>query len=326
VENVKLNPCFMGGAFGRRSVADYVVEAALLSRHVGRPVKHIWTREDDLQYGMYRPMNLQRMKAGLGADGRLTAWKHCIVGDGGGLLTSGMEIPFYDIGNQSIELCGMSHGIRLKHWRSVGHGFNKFAIEAFLDEIVRDRGEDPLAFRLRLMQKSPRAQQVVRTVAEMAGWSSGAPDGRAFGLAFAERSSSLAAGIADISLDRSSGRIRVHRFWAVVDAGIIVQPDNAKAQIEGSIAQGLSSVLFESVTISDGAADQSNFHNYRVLRMSEMPDVEVRFIDSVERPTGIGEPGIPIVGGAVANAFLALTGKPIRHMPFTPDSVKEALG
>jgi isoquinoline 1-oxidoreductase beta subunit len=160
----------------------------------------------------------------------------------------------------------------------------------------------------------------------MAGWPSGAPDGRAFGLAFAERSSSLAAGVADISLDRSSGQIRVHRFWAAVDAGIVVQPDNARAQIEGSIVQGLSSVLFESVTITDGAADQSNFHNYRVLRMSEMPGLEIQFIDSKERPTGIGEPGVPIVGGAVANAFLALTGKPIRHMPFTADRVLEAIG
>lgn len=326
VENVKLNPCYLGGAFGRRSVADYVVEAVQLSNAVRRPVKLIWTREDDLQYGQFRPMNLQRLSAGVDENGTLTAWTHCIVGDGGGLLTSGIQIPFYDIPNQKIELCSVSHGVRLKHWRAVGHGFNKYAIEAFIDEIARDRGVDPYAFRRGLLNGAPRALKVVDTVAEMANWDSGPSEGRAFGMAFAERSSSLAAAVCEISLDEESGKIQVHRFWAVLDAGIIVQPDNARAQIEGSIVLGLSSVLLESITVKNGMVEQSNFHNYRVFRMSDMPEIEVRFIESNARPTGIGEPGVPIVGGAVANAFLALTGKPLRHMPFSPVRVKEIMG
>jgi len=326
VENVKLNPCYLGGAFGRRSVADYAVEAVQLSNSVRRPVKLIWTREDDLQYGQFRPMNLQRLSAGIDKNGKLTAWTHCIVGDGGGLLTSGIQIPFYDIANQKIELCSVSHGVRLKHWRAVGHGFNKYAIEAFIDEIARDQDVDPYTFRRGLLSSAPRALKVVDTVAEMANWSSGPPEGHAFGMAFAERSSSLAAAVCEISLDEESGKIYVHRFWAVVDAGIIVQPDNARAQIEGSIVFGLSSVLFESITVKNGMVEQSNFNNYRVLRMSDMPEIVVQFIESNERPTGIGEPGVPIVGGAVANAFLALTGKPLRHMPFSPERVKEIIG
>jgi isoquinoline 1-oxidoreductase beta subunit len=220
----------------------------------------------------------------------------------------------------------MSHGIRLRHWRAVGHGFNKYAIEAFIDEIARNRDIDPYAFRRQLLSNAPRALRVLDTVADMAHWRGGAGEGRAYGISFAERSSSLAAGVAEISLDEDTGRIRVHRFWAALDAGIVVQPDNAEAQIEGSIVLGLSSALLESVTVKNGAVEQSNFHDYPVLRMSETPEIEVTFVESQERPTGIGEPGVPITAGAVANAFLALTGKPLRHMPFTPDRVRAALG
>jgi len=320
VESVVMHPCYLGGGFGRRSVSDYVVEAAHLSNAVKKPVKLIWTRTDDLQYGRFRPMNLQRMEAGVDANGTLTAWFHCIVGDGGGLLTSGARIPFYRIPNQQIELCSISHGVRLKHWRAVGHGFNKFAIEAFLDEIARDQGIDPLEMRRNLLKDSPRALKVVEAVAEMADWGQEPESGRAFGMAFAERSNSLAAAVCEISVD-SDGQIHVHRFWCAVDGGIIIQPENASAQIEGSIVLGLSSTLLESVTLSNGSVDQSNFHDYKIMRMSQVPEINVKFISSKEPPSGIGEPGVPVVSGAVANAFLALTGKALRHMPFTPERV-----
>ena len=325
LENVVMHQCYLGGGFGRRSVSDYVVEAAHLSKAVKKPVKLIWTRPDDLQYGQFRPMNLQRMEAGVDANGTLTAWFHCIVGDGGGLLTSGARIPFYGIPNQNIELCSMSHGVRLKHWRAVGHGFNKYAIEAFLDEIAQDQGIDPLEMRRNLLKDSPRALKVVEAVAEMADWGQKPTNGRAFGMAFAERSHSLAAAVCEISVD-SDGQIHVHRFWCTVDGGIIVQPENASAQIEGAIVLGLSSTLLESITLSDGSVDQSNFHDYKLIRMSQVPEINVSFISSKERPSGIGEPGVPVVGGAVANAFLALTKKPLRHMPFTPERVLEVLG
>ncbi|MEX2400257.1 MAG: molybdopterin cofactor-binding domain-containing protein [Rhodothermales bacterium] len=322
---VTIHRRLLGGGFGRRSNSDFVVEAVRLSREVRRPVKLIWTREDDLHYGMFRPMNLQRLWAGVDDDGNVTAWRHCIVGDGGGLLTSGIEIPFYDIPNQAIERCAVDTGVRLHYWRSVGHGFNKFAIEAFLDEIAADQGADPYDFRRRLMQRAPRARTVLDTVAEMADWGSAVPDGRARGIAFAEQSGSLGAGVAEISVDRSSGRIRVHRFWVALDGGIIVQPDSALAQIEGGIAHGLSSILYESVTFKNGRVQQSNFTDYPVLRMSGMPEVDVRFVASEEHPSGLGESSLPLVGGAVANAFAALTGVRLRRIPFTPERVSAAL-
>ena len=223
-------------------------------------------------------------------------------------------------------MCTVSHGVRLKHWRAVGHGFNKFAIEAFIDEIAADQSIDPYLFRRTLMQNSPRALKVLDTVAEMADWGGALPEGRARGLAFGERSGSLVAGVAEISLDEASGKIRVHRFWCAVDGGIIVQPENAQAQIEGAIVNGLSSVLFERITLKDGKVQQSNFHDYPLLRMSDMPEVEVQFVESVEHPSGLGEASLPVTGGAVANAFAALTGKRLRHLPFSPDRVRAIMG
>ena len=326
MERVTLHPCYLGGGLGRRSNSDYLIEAVHLSNAVKRPVKLMWTREDDLQYGQFRPMCLQRLAAGVDEQGKITAWTHCVVGDGGGLLTSGIEIPFYDIAHQHIELCSVSHGVRLKHWRAVGHGFNKFAIEAFIDEIAADQGIDPYEFRRTLLRKVPRALKVLDTVAEMADWGGAAPEGRARGIAFGERSGSLAAGVAEVSLDEVSGKVRVHRFWCAVDGGIIVQPENALAQIEGGIVNGLSSVLFERITLKDGKVQQSNFHDYSMLRMSDMPEIEVQFVESVAHPSGLGEASLPITGGAVANAFAALTGKRLRHLPFSPDRVRALVG
>ena len=325
VEQVTFHPCYLGGGLGRRTMADYIVEAVQLSRDVHRPVKLIWTREDDLQYGAFRPMSLQRLAGGVDADGKLTAWTHTVVGDGRGLLASGISIQYYDIPNQRIEMRGTSHGVRTKHWRAVGHGPNKFAIESFVDDIARGEGIDPVELRRRLLRGSPRAVAVLDEVAGMAGWGSDPPGGRARGVAFVERSGTLAAGVAEISIDEATGKIRVHRFWCAADGGVVVQPRNARAQIEGGIVNGLSTALTERLTLRDGRVEQSNFHDYRILRMSEMPDIEVRFIESSEPPMGLGEPGVPVAAGAVANAFAALTGRPLRHMPFTPDRVLEVL-
>ena len=326
VERVTLHPCYLGGGYGRRSNSDYVIEATHLSNAVKKPVKLMWTREDDLQYGQYRPMCLQRMEAAIDADGDVSAWFHCVVGDGGGLLSSGIAIPFYNIPNQNIERCVVSHGVRLKHWRAVGHGFNKYAIEAFIDEIAAGESMDPYALRRTLMKDAPRALKVLDTVAEMADWGGAVPEGRARGMAFGERSGSLAAGVAEISVNRTTGVIRVHRFWCAVDGGIIVQPDNALAQLEGGIVHGLSSVLYERISVKNGRTEQSNFHDYRLMRMSEIPEMDIQFIPSYEAPTGMGETSLPVTGGAVANAFAALTGKRLRHMPFTPERVLEVLG
>ena len=326
-KNVTLHPCYLGGGFGRRSMSDYAVEAAILGNHIRKPLKLIWTREDDMQYGAFRPICLQHMEAALDTNGTITGWKHIIAGTGDGLLGSGAGIRYYDIPNQQIEVRNIDHGVRTKHWRSVAHGPNKYAIEAFIDEIATSKDQDPYQFRRKLMRNSPRELAVLDKVAEMSEWDQPSPDDRAKGMAFAERSGALTAAVAEISLNREAGKIKVHQFWLAIDAGVVVQPDNAIAQLEGGINFGLSSVLYESITLKDGKVEQSNFHNYPLLRISDAPEsIECYIIPSQEKPEGIGEASTPIVGGAVANAFLALTGKSLRHMPFTPDKVKSELG
>ncbi|MDX2070393.1 MAG: xanthine dehydrogenase family protein molybdopterin-binding subunit [Haliscomenobacter sp.] len=323
---VTLYPHFLGGGFGRRSSTDYVEEAAALAKAVRKPVKLLWTREDDLQYGQYRPICLQYLEAGVDQAGNINSWKYIISGTGDSLLASGAEMPFYTLPDLQIELRAVDHGMRTKHWRAVGHGPNKYAIEAFIDEIAYDQKKDPYQYRRQLMRNHPRALKVLETVAEMADWGKKLPAGRAMGIAFAERSGSPGAGVCEISLDRTTGKIKVHRIWAAVDGGVVVQPDNAKAQTEGSLLMGLSSVFYESITIKNGEAQQSNFHDYPLLRMEDVPEIlEVKFVASNEPPSGLGEAGLPFIGPAVANAFLALTGKALRHMPFTPEKVLAVL-
>lgn len=326
-ENVHINLCYLGGGLGRRSMLDYVTETSLLAKAVaGKPVKMMWTREDDLKYGMYRPLSLQRLQACTDQAGNLTGFSHTIVGDGDRLLASGIKNEFYTIPNQLAEMQIVPEGIRLKHWRAVGHGPNKFAIECMVDEVAHDQGKDPVEFRRTLMNNSPRALATLEKAAEMAKWGDPLPDGRAKGLAFLERSGTLSTGICEISLDQTTGKIKVHHFWTANDCGVVVQPDNASAQIEGGIVMGLSSVFKEQLTIKDGQAEQSNFHDYQLLRIEDVPDsIENYFIPSTEAPQGVGESGTPLVAAAVANAFAALTGKRLRHLPFTPERVLEAL-
>ncbi|MGH6948198.1 MAG: molybdopterin cofactor-binding domain-containing protein [Kiloniellales bacterium] len=326
VEKVTVHQCYMGGAFGRRSLGDYTVEAALLAKATGRPVKLIWTREEDIAFGMFRPQSFQCLRGAVDGDGKVVGWAHCVVGDGKRLLTTGVKIPYYGVPNQHIELRGISHGLRLKHWRAVGHVFNVFAIESFIDEMAADAGMDPFEFRYERMAIDERARKCFETVAELSDWTAKRLEGRALGVSITERSGSLGAGVVEISLERDSGKIRVHKAWLAVDGGLIVQPDAARANIESGIVHGLSSVLQERVTVTGGMVDQSNFHDYSVLRMSDTPEeLQVAFVERDARPTGIGEIGNPFVGAAVANAFFALTGKRLRHMPFTPERVLEAL-
>ena len=318
---------YLGGGFGRRSMTDYTVEAALIARAVERPVKLIWTREQDIAYGMFRPQTLQKIEAALGRDGKIAGWRHRIVGDGGWMTYSGINLDaYYGIPAKDIDPVGASHGIRLRPWRAVAHPFNLFAIESTVDELAAKEGMDPIAFRRERMNLTPKARRLFDMVEKMSDWSRKRPAGRALGVAVSERSGSLGAGVVEISLDRKSGRIRVHEVWVAVDGGTIVQPDMARANIESGVVWGLSSVLKERLTIKDGAVAQSNFHDYQLLRMSEAPEaIHVEFAPSTKTPTGIGEVGNPFIGPAVANAFFALTGKRLYHMPFTPARVKVAL-
>jgi len=242
------------------------------------------------------------------------------------LLASGSKNEFYDIPNQYAGLKIVPHGVRLKHWRAVGHGPNKFAIECFIDEIATDQGVDPVEFRRRLMKNSPRALATLEKAAAISNWDQPLAEGRAKGVAFLERSGTLSTGVCEISVDASTGKIKVHHFWSANDAGVVIQPDNVKAQIEGGIIMGMSSVFKEQLTIDDGEVQQSNFHDYNLLRMEDIPDsIETAIISSNEAPQGVGESGTPLVACAVANAFLKLTGKNLRDLPFTEARVLEVL-
>jgi isoquinoline 1-oxidoreductase beta subunit len=325
-EQVVFNQCYMGGGFGRRSLPDYPVEAALIAKEFKRPVKMLWTREEDLANGMFRPQTFQCLEAATDDSGKVTGWRHCVVGDGGSLITGGMKTPYYKLANQDLEQRGVSHGIRLKHWRAVAHVFNMFAIEGFVDEIAAKQGVDPIEFRVKNMAMVPRAAKCFETVAQMCDWKAPRPEGRAIGVALSERSGSLAAGAAEISLDRNSGKIKVHKIWLAVDGGLVVQPEAARANVESGILYGLSSILHERVTVKDGVVEQKNFDTYNLMRMSDTPEhIEVKFVERDAPPAGLGEIGNPFIPAAVANAFFKLTGKRLYHMPFTPERVKEAL-
>ena len=327
VEQVEHHQCYMGGGFGRRSIGDYAAEAALVAREIKQPVKLFWTREEDIANGMFRPQSFQCLESATDASGKVVGWQHCVIGDGGQqLLTGGMKIPYYQVPNQNIELRGTSHGIKLKHWRAVAHVFNVFAIESFVDEMAAAQGMDPLEFRLKNMAMSNRARAVFEKVAQMSDWKTKRPEGRALGLSISERSGSLGAGVAEISLDRKTGKITVHKTWLAVDGGLIVQPDAGKANIESGILYGLSSVLHERVTVKDGVVEQSNFHDYHLLRMADIPEeMNIEFLERDTPPQGLGEIGNPWVAAAVANGFFQITGKRLRHMPFTPERVLETL-
>ncbi len=326
LEQVDFHQCYMGGGFGRRSIGDYAAECALIAKEVRRPVKLIWTREEDVAQGMFRPQSFQCLEAATDASGKVTGWKHCVVGDGEFLLITGIKIPYYGVPNQAIERRGVSHGIKLKHWRAVGHVFNTFAIESFVDQMAADQGMDPIEFRFERMGANPKARKVFETLAQMSDYKAKRPDGRALGISITERSGSLGAGAVEISLDRASGKIRVHKVWVAVDGGVVVQPAAAQANVESGILYGLSSVLHERITIRDGAVEQSNFHDYNVMRMSDLPEeLNVKFVDIDTRPTGLGEIGNPFIAGAISNAFYRLTGKRLRHLPFTPERVLETL-
>jgi isoquinoline 1-oxidoreductase beta subunit len=341
-DKVKLNYYLMGGGFGRRGHRDeeFIVDAVLLAKEAGRPVKVLWTREDDVRNGRFRPITAHHLRAGLDATGKLVAWHHRVAGDrvtpymdtvrfqqGGGrdyILMRGVELRSYDIPHQGTDQLYRDTGVRTSPLRGIGFTANKFVTEAFLDEIAQKRGIDPVAFRLELLKNTPRGRKVVERVAQMADWGR-KRDGRGLGFAFIDYSGTQTAGIAEVSLDRGSGQIRVHNFWCTLDCGIPVQPDNVVAQTESSIVYGLGVSLTERISIKDGAVEQSNFYDYRVPRMNEVPIMHIEIIATDNHPTGVGQMATPLVAPAIAGAISQLTGVRLRHTPFTPERVKKAL-
>jgi isoquinoline 1-oxidoreductase beta subunit len=333
-EDITLKTTFLGGGFGRRLELDFIVQAAQISKAVGKPVKLIWTREDDTTHDFYRPMALNRMAAGLDADGKTIAMtfqvtSQSITQRAFGLPKDTLD-PFmveaavvpYDIPNMTQDLVIHDTGLRAGYWRSVSHALNAFANESFIDEMATAAGKDPYEYRLSLLDKQPRFANVLKLAAEKAGWGNALPTGRARGIALMEGYDTYMAQVAEISV--KDNEIKVHRVTAVADLGLMVNPDTVEAQIQSSIAFGLSAALFEQITLENGRVQQTNFNNFPVVRMHEMPQIEVVLINSTEKPGGIGEPATALIGPAVANALFAATGKRVRKLPLSPENIARA--
>ena len=342
-DKIKLHPITMGGGFGRRSPLHqlYLDDALLISREIKKPVKVIWTREDDVESGCFRPATAQYMRAGFDAEGNLTAFHHR-VGTSEVLPTMnrhrwdwakpkdvivmlGTESTTYDLPNHKAEHIVCDRKSRVLAWRGIGTSYTKFAVECFIDELAARQSADPLDYRLALCHNNPRMTAVLNEVAQMSDWSTPRPEGRALGIAISGYSRSLSAGVVDISLDEATGTVTCHNVWAVGDCGYSVAPANAERQLDGNVIFGLSSVLKERITIRDGVVEQSNFHDYPILRISEMPNIESRIMKNDHPSSGAGELGLAMIGPAIANALFTLTGKRFRHLPLTPEIVRRTL-
>src|SRR5262249_26126631 len=333
-EQVDVHTTFLGGGFGRRATptADFAREAAEVAKAAKVPVKVMWTRDDDIRGGYYRPAFHHRIEAALDGKGRPVAWKHTIVGQSilagtpfesmvkNGIDESSVEgvvdAPYLKaVSARKVTLHSPRRPIPVLWWRSVGNSHTAFAMESMLDELAHAAGQDPLAFRLRMLEKSPRQAKVLQTAAEKAGWSGQRGAGRARGLALHESFGSIVAQVAEVSIDPERG-IRVHRVVCAVDCGQPINPLGIEAQIQSGIAFGLGAALHSKLTFKKGRVEQSNFHDYEVLRLDEMPKVDVHIVKSSAKMGGIGEPGTPPIAPAVGNAVFALTGKRLRSLRF----------
>ena len=339
---VKLHDTLLGGGFGRRGPRDmdFLIDAVLLSKAVAKPVKSMWTREDDVHNGRFRPLSAHYLRAGFDASGKLMAWQHRLVGDRvtpfadpvryekagkkDFILMLGADAKGYDVPHQLVEQVYEDTGIRTAPLRGIGFTANKFATETFMDEIAYKRGVDPMRYRLDLLAKTPRAHAVLERVAHMADWGR-SRSGHGLGTAYIDYSDTQVAAVVEISIDRSTGKIKLHNVWCAIDCGVAVQPDNVIAQTESSIVYGIGLALTERVSIKDGAVEQSNFYDYIVSRNHDVPPMFVEVIQTDNKPTGVGQMATPLITPAVSNAVMTLTSVRLRHAPFTEERVKKAL-
>ena len=352
-DDVTVHTTFLGGGFGRRLTQDYIEEAAAVAYELKVPVKLIWSREEDMRHGFWRPAMLHRMTASLdGSD--LTGWDHQIVGPQildwyvrnaapaqypwapkflyntlgkVGLMVEGLATPKdvsaiegaigypYQVPNVSVRHTHTDPGVPITWWRSVGYSHNGFAVETFMDELAHEAGQDPLEFRRKLLAKEPRHARVLERAAELAQWGTPLPEGRARGIALFQSFGTYVAQVVEAGIE--NGEIRVYKVTASVDCGQVVNPRIVEDQISGGILFGLTAALFGEITFNKGEVQQSNFHDYRLLQMHQVPEVVVDIVDSDEAPTGVGEPGVPPVIPALGNALFALTGKRQRRLPLT---------
>ena len=341
-EKVKLHNTMLGGGFGRRAVPDshFVAEAVQVSMAVKAPVKVYWTREDDIQGGYYRPKAYNLLAAGIGEDGMPVALKHTIVSQSiavgtpfeGALVHDGIDHTSvegsadspYQIPNLLVEYHMAPAGVPVLWWRAVGHTYNGYVKECFIDELAKLAGKDPYEYRRRLLSKSLRERKVLELAVEKSGWSEPAPKGRGRGIAVHSSFGSYVAQVAEVSL-RDNGTVHVHKVTCAVDCGQTVNPDTIEAQMESGIAFGLSALFYGEIVFKNGRIQQSNFDDYDVLRINEMPKVDVHIVASTEAPGGIGEVAVPPIAPAVTNAVAAITGKHIRSLPLQPEHIKEAM-
>ena len=342
-KKAKVHVTMLGGGFGRRAQPDYAIEAAILAKKAGAPVKVTWTREDDMQHDYYRPMTVHRIEATLGESGLPDAWRHRIVSTSiDSWMNPASEKPEqsevggaddlpYRIPNLRVEFGSMQSAVPRGWWRSVESSFNAFVVESFVDEMAAAAKKDPVEFRLALLgaprilpeegqaaKQYPfdtgRLKRVLELAASKAGWGSPLPAGMARGVAIHRSFLTYVAEVSEVSVS-DGGEVKVHRVVCAVDCGLPVNPDGIEAQMESGIVYGLTAALKGEITIKDGAVEQSNFHDYPLLTIAEMPKVEVHIVKSTELPTGTGEPGLPPIAPAVTNAIFALTGKRVRKLP-----------
>ncbi|PSF14899.1 xanthine dehydrogenase family protein molybdopterin-binding subunit [Marinobacter shengliensis] len=350
---INIHTTFLGGGFGRRLTQDYIEEAAAVAYQLKVPVKLIWSREEDTRHGFLRPAMLHRMKGSLN-DGELTGWHHQIVGPQVldwyvrnaapaqypwapkflydtlgrvGLMAEGIATPKdisaiegaieypYQVPNVSVRHTHTDPGVPITWWRSVGYSHNGFAVETFMDELAHESGEDPLQFRLKMLDGEPRHREVLERAARLADWGQPAPEGRARGLALFKSFGTYVAQVVEAGIE--NGEIRVYKVICSVDCGQVVNPRIVEDQIEGGILFGLTAALYGEINFDNGEIRQSNFHDYRLMQMHQTPEVVVDIVDSEADPTGVGEPGVPPVIPALGNALFALTGKRQRRLPLT---------
>lgn len=339
-EQVKIETQWAGGSFGRRAnpPADYVAEAATILKAIdGRaPVHLVWTREDDIKGGYYRPMFYHKVRAGMTADGKIAGWDQQIVGqsfivgtpfeafivkDGvDGTSVEGASDTNYDIGNFAVDLHTVPSKVPTLWWRSVGHTHTAHVVEVMIDELAHAAGRDPVEFRMELLKDKPRHASVLKLLAEKANWGPKAGPGKGRGLALHESFHTVVGSVIDISV--VNGQIKVDKVICAVDCGIAINPDVIAAQIEGGVGFGLGAALHDEITLDKGVVEQSNFDGYIPLRMSEMPKVEVHILPSANAPTGIGEPGVPGVAPALSNAIFDATGQRLHSLPFKLEDFK----
>jgi isoquinoline 1-oxidoreductase beta subunit len=335
---VKVNTMLLGGGFGRRFAPDAVIDATLLSKISGAPVKLVYTREDDTAAGFYRPAAVAKFTGGLDAQGKPVLLK-AGVGSPSIMAASGfMKIPEsgvdsfamegindhpYSVPNQLIAYGRREPGPSVWFWRSVGHSQNSFFMEGFIDEMAHAAGKDPFEFRRALMDQQPRYRKVLEVAAEKAGWGKPLPAGVHRGIAVVQSFGSYVAEVAEVSIN-ADGSPKVHRVVAAIDCGMTVNPTIIERQVEGAIVYGLTAALYGKISLKGGRVEQGNFHDYPMLRANEMPKVEVHIVQSSEKPGGVGEPGTPPIAPAVANAIFAATGKRLRSLPFDTAQLKKA--